>query len=143
MAIGVPGCPDSAAWTASIDRVRMVLMQVASSGCLSDLIAGLGSTAVVIVGGSPSGVAGSGRRPGLGQGASDDLLGLLDDGVEVGPVLEALGVDLVQVLGARGPRGEPAVGADHLEATDRGVVARGAGELGDDRLAGQLGRVDR
>src|SRR5215213_5872315 len=99
MAIGVPGCPDSAAWTASIDRVRIVLMQVASSGCLSDLIAGLGSTAVVMVGGSPSVVSGSGRP--LGQGASDDLLGLLDDGLEVGLVLEALGVDLVEVLGAR------------------------------------------
>ena len=39
MAIGVPGWPELAAWTASIERVRIVLMQVASSGCRSDLIA--------------------------------------------------------------------------------------------------------
>ena len=41
MAIGVPGCPELAAWTASMARVRIVLMQVASSGCRCDLIAGL------------------------------------------------------------------------------------------------------
>ena len=29
-AMGVPGCPDFACWTASIDKVRMVLMQSSS-----------------------------------------------------------------------------------------------------------------
>ena len=28
--MGVPGCPELAAWTASMDKVRMVLMQVRS-----------------------------------------------------------------------------------------------------------------
>src|SRR5262249_881207 len=48
MAMGVPGCPELAAWTASIDSVRIVLMQVASSGCFSDLIDGFGATVVVM-----------------------------------------------------------------------------------------------
>ena len=39
---------------------------------------------------------------------------------------KALGVDLVDVLGARRPRGEPAVRGDHLDAADRRVVARRA-----------------
>ena len=42
------------------------------------------------------------------QGVGDDLLGFGDDGVQVGLVAEALGVDLVDVLGAGGPGGEPA-----------------------------------
>src|SRR4029077_10911222 len=32
MSIGVPGCPELAAWTASIDSVRIVLMQSSSIG---------------------------------------------------------------------------------------------------------------
>jgi hypothetical protein len=48
MAMGVPGCPELAAWTASIARVRIVLMQVASSGCRSDLITGFLSTALAM-----------------------------------------------------------------------------------------------
>ncbi len=43
-----------------------------------------------------------------GQSIGDDLLGFGDDGVQVVLVAEALGVDLVDVLGAGGPRGEPA-----------------------------------
>ena len=54
----------------------------------------------------------------------DDLLGFRDDGVEVGLVAEALGVDLVDVFGAGGPGGEPAVRGDDLQPADRGVVAR-------------------
>ena len=37
-------------------------------------------------------------------------------------VAEALGVDLVDVLGARRPRGEPAVGRRHLDAADGRAV---------------------
>src|SRR4051794_8726009 len=48
MAIGVPGWPELAAWTASMDRVRIVLMQVASSGWRWYLISGLLSTATVM-----------------------------------------------------------------------------------------------
>ena len=42
------------------------------------------------------------------QGVGDDLLGFVDDGVEVSLVAEALGVDLVDVLGAGRPGREPA-----------------------------------
>ena len=68
----------------------------------------------------------------------DDFLRLAHDGVQVGLVLETLGVDLVDVLGAGGPGREPAACGDDLQAADRRVVARGAGQLGGDRLAGQL-----
>ena len=39
-----------------------------------------------------------------------------------GLILEALRVDLVDVLGAGGPGGEPAVGSHYLEAADRFAV---------------------
>ena len=35
MAIGVPGCPELAAWTASMDSVRIVLIQIMSISRLS------------------------------------------------------------------------------------------------------------
>src|SRR5207248_1634629 len=50
---------------------------------------------------------------------------------------EALRVDLVDVLGTGGPRGEPAVLGDHLEAADLRAVSRRFGEPGADRLAGE------
>ena len=53
---------------------------------------------------------------------------------------EALHVDLVHVLGARGPRRKPAVPRDDLQAADGRAVARGVGDAGQDRLARQLGR---
>ena len=56
------------------------------------------------------------------QRLADDLLRLADDGVEVGLVLEALGVDLVDVLGARRPGREPAAGRHHLQPADRRAV---------------------
>ena len=56
---------------------------------------------------------------------------------------EALGVDLVNVLGARRPGSEPAVRGRNLEAADGGVVAGGAGELGEDRFASEFGGRDR
>src|SRR6266446_1540496 len=60
------------------------------------------------------------------------------DGVEVSLVLEALRVDLVDVLRAGRPRREPAAPGDDLQPADRLAVARGAGQLGPDRFAGQL-----
>jgi hypothetical protein len=52
---------------------------------------------------------------------------------------EALGVDLVDLLGPRGTGGEPAVLRHHLEAADGGAIAGGVGELGEDRFADELG----
>ena len=72
----------------------------------------------------------------------DDLLGLLLDHGQVLGALEGLGVDLVDVLRARGAGGEPGVGGGHLESADGGVVARRAHEAVDDRLPGQLGGGD-
>ena len=63
--------------------------------------------------------------------------------VQVRFVLEALGVNLVDVLGARRPGREPAAGGDDLQSADGGVVARSAGQLRGDRLAGQLRLLDR
>ena len=51
---------------------------------------------------------------------------------------KALGVDLVDVLGARGSGGEPAVVRAHLEAADGGFVARRVREHLLDALAGEL-----
>src|SRR5688572_4772059 len=55
---------------------------------------------------------------------------------------EALGVDLVDALGARGTGCEPTVLRDDLQAPDGRVVARGTGENGLDGLAGQLTGAD-
>jgi len=63
-------------------------------------------------------------------------LRLTDDGIEVRIVFEALRIDLVDGLGTRWAGCEPAAARDHLEAADRGIVARGAAQLGDNRLAG-------
>ena len=52
---------------------------------------------------------------------------------------EALGIDLVDLLRARGPGGKPAVLGDHLDAAEGGAIAGGGGELGRDRIAGQRG----
>ena len=68
---------------------------------------------------------------------------LVHDGVEVALVPEALRVELVDVLRARGPDGEPAARRDDLQAADRLVDARRPGQLCRDRLAGQLRRPDR
>ena len=77
-----------------------------------------------------------------GQGGGDHLAGLVLDLGQVLGAAERLGVDLVDVLGARRPGGEPGVLGGHLEPADLGAVAGRRGELGGDRLAGQLGRGD-
>ena len=55
---------------------------------------------------------------------------------------EGLGVDLVDVFGAGGAGGEPAVFRGDLEAADGGVVAGGFGEDGRDGFAGEVFRGD-
>ena len=49
---------------------------------------------------------------------------------------EGFGVDLVDVFGAGGAGGEPAVFGGDFEAADGGVVAGGFGEDGGDGFAG-------
>src|SRR5205807_7747631 len=68
---------------------------------------------------------------------------LPDDLLQVRLVAKALGVDLVDVLGAARPRGEPAARGYDLEPTDLGVVAGRLDELGEDRLARQRRGLDR
>src|SRR5688572_17334668 len=78
------------------------------------------------------------RCASAGERAGNDLLRLGHDCVQMLGVFEAFGVDLVDVLRAAGAGGEPAVWGDDLEPADRRVVAGGARELRDDRLAGEL-----
>ena len=66
-----------------------------------------------------------------------DFLGLADNDVQVGLVLEALCVDFVDVLGTRRTGGEPAVGGRNFQAADWGVVAGSAGQLGRDGFPGK------
>src|SRR5579863_1831430 len=63
------------------------------------------------------------------QCLTDDPLRLGDEGREMALAAEALGVNLVQTLGSRRPRREPAARGDDLQAADRGTVARRAGQL--------------
>ena len=51
---------------------------------------------------------------------------------------EGFGVDFVDVFGAGGAGGEPAIFCGDLEAADAGVVAGGFGEDGGDGFAGEL-----
>src|SRR5688572_11567583 len=72
------------------------------------------------------------------QRPADDLLRLADDALQPLLAVEALRVDLVDVLGAGRPRREPAVLRDDLEPADRRAVAGRLGQHGLDRLAGEL-----
>ena len=75
----------------------------------------------------------------LGQSLVHDLGGLGEHLVQSLGGFEALGVHLVDVLGAGRTGGEPVVLGGDLQTADLGVVARSLGELGGDVLAGQLG----
>ena len=75
------------------------------------------------------------------QRIADQALGLLDNRLEMPGIAEALGVNLVNILGARGTCGEPAAGRDHFQAANRSVIARSPGQLGDDFFAGQSGEA--
>src|SRR5262245_4998178 len=69
---------------------------------------------------------------GTGQGVVHDPPGFIDNPVQMCLVLEALGVDLVNVLCAGRTGSKPAAGCHDLQAPNRSVVARGAGQLGRD-----------
>src|SRR6266567_444923 len=65
MAIGVPGWPEFAAWTASIASVRMVLTLSVSSwagGCKAVVASMAGSPARQVLGASPLGLNGAGSK---------------------------------------------------------------------------------
>ena len=70
------------------------------------------------------------------------LLGFGDNGVQVLLVLKTLRVDLVDVLRTGRPGCELAAGGHDFKAADWGVVPRGAGQPGGDRLASQGRRLD-
>src|SRR3546814_16108395 len=61
---------------------------------------------------------------GVGERRVDDSLRLCEDRLQVVAAFEAFAVDLVDVLGARRPRGEPAAVGNPLYAAYRRVVAR-------------------
>ena len=72
-----------------------------------------------------------------GDGGGDECLGFGLDLFEVVFAFEGFGVDFVDVFGAGGAGGEPAVFGGDFEAADGGVVAGGFGEDGGDGFAGE------
>src|SRR5881392_1706334 len=89
--------------------------------------------------------AGRSRRAstsGLFEHGAEDLPGLVLDAGQVAGSLERLGVELVDVLGARRPGREPAGGGDDLEPAERLAVARGGRLPGEHRLAGEFVHTD-
>src|SRR5262245_33091768 len=65
------------------------------------------------------------------------LLGLGHNGVEVRLVLKTLSIDLVDMLRTGWPGCKPTASGHDFEAADGGVVPRGTGQSGSDRLASQ------
>src|SRR4029079_1685042 len=114
-----PRSPATSAWAVSMSRDRfMAVAPVATA------------------------MRASAARRGSCDGAVDDRLRLLQDPLQVVGAGEALGVDLVDVLGARRPRRVPAALGDHLDAADRRAVARRLVEHALDLLAGELARAE-
>src|SRR5216683_5771202 len=74
----------------------------------------------------------------LADRRGDDLPRLLLDRGEMLGAAEGLGVQLVEVFGARRAGGEPTGRGDDLEAADRGAVARRGGQRGGDLLTREL-----
>src|SRR3984893_9963432 len=75
--------------------------------------------------------------PRSAQRFGDDGLGLVDDALEMRLVPEALGVDFVDVFGARWTGGKPAVLRDDLQAADLRPVSRRPHQLRNDLLSSQ------
>src|SRR5262249_5131547 len=61
----------------------------------------------------------------LGDGVGDDLMRFAKDRVQMLLALKALGVDLVDILGAGRAGGKPAVRRDDLQSANRGAIAGG------------------
>ena len=102
------------------------LAHAAASEALEDAIVpdGLADQEWAIMAPAP---AGAGPPLPFAQGEGHDGPGLLLDPLEVGPVAEALRVELVDVLGAGGPGGEPAVSRSRPSARRWGRRCRGPG----------------
>jgi hypothetical protein len=84
-----------------------------------------------------------------GKQASFLLEKATDEGLGIGLNLfqmilaaEAFGVNLINILRSRWPRGEPTALGDQLDSADRLVVAGGAVQLRFDRLPGELLRLE-
>src|SRR6266853_2931942 len=69
----------------------------------------------------------------------DHRLRLLHDAFQMILTTEGLRIDLVDIFGPRRTRGEPSTLGNHLEPTDRSVIARRAVEHALDLFAGEFG----
>ncbi len=85
---------------------------------------------------------GSGLQAGSSERSADNGLCLFLDLAQVILAPKALGVNLVDLFCAGRASGEPAVLGDYFEAANGGVVARGVGQLGQNRLSGQFTGAD-
>src|SRR5262245_26140402 len=76
----------------------------------------------------------------LAAGALQDFAGFVQNGLKVGLIPEALGVEFHHVLGAGGARREPAAQGDDLEPADGRAVAGSVRQLLKYRLTSQMRR---
>jgi len=67
-----------------------------------------------------------------------DRLGFTDNGFQMPLIAEAFGVNLVNIFRAGGTGGEPAGGGGDFQTADGRAIARGARQLGGDRLTRQV-----
>ena len=63
------------------------------------------------------------------------LLGFIHDRAQVALAREAFGVDLIDVLRARGPSGKPAIAGYNFQPSNGSMIAGSAGQFGNDGLA--------
>src|SRR4029077_12345609 len=78
-----------------------------------------------------------------GERAVDNHLRLLHDAVQLLPPPKALGVNLVEILGARWASGEPSGRAAYLHTPDWRVVAGSLVDPAHDLFPGELGAAHR
>ena len=74
----------------------------------------------------------------LGEQPVDGGLRVMLDLLQMIVAEEAFRIDLVDILGPGGPRGEPSILGDHLDPADRLIVAGRAGQFCLDRLAAEV-----
>ncbi len=81
------------------------------------------------------------RRRSGSERVADDRLRFVHDALQMSVVAKALGVDLVDVLGARRARCEPALCRYDLDAAERRVAERSARQHPLDRIASEFART--